>query len=89
MKPKRKRRRYEDTSYWSPIVTMENMQVSLDNGITWVSATNIRVIASDTDIEGEIHLDITNEGVKTEVVCDGKIIGTGTQLFFDTILKLE
>ena len=70
-------------------MSMENLQVSLDNGITWVSVNTIRVIASDFDVANEVHLDITNEGVKTEVVCDHQVIGTDQKHFFDIIAELE
>lgn len=89
MNPKPKRRRRGITYEWGPIVTMETLQVSLDGGITWVYANNIRVIASDREVDGEVRLDITNEGVKTEVICDDIVAGTETAYFFDTILKLE
>lgn len=89
MKSKPKRRRREGTYDWGPIVTMQTLQVSLDGGVTWVYANNIRVIASDREVDGEVRLDITNEGVKTEVVCDDIVAGAETAYFFDTILKLE
>jgi hypothetical protein len=89
VKSKPKRRYRENTDDWGPIVPMENLQVSLDGGITWVYAKNIRVIASDREVDGEVRLDITNEGVKTEVVCDEIVTGAKTAYFFDTILKLE
>jgi hypothetical protein len=68
---------------------MENLQISLDNGVTWVSAKNIRVIASDSDVADEVHFDITTEGIKTDVVCDHKVPGTETKHFFDIIRDLE
>ena len=81
----RLKRAYE----WEPIVSMENLQVSLDNGVTWVSVKNIRVIASDADVADEVHLDITNEGLKTEVVCNRQVLGSETKPFFDMIRELE
>lgn len=70
-------------------MSMENLQVSLDNGVTWVSVNNIRVMASDSDVANEVHLDITKEGVKTKVVCDHQVIGTDQKHFFDIIAELE
>jgi hypothetical protein len=68
---------------------METLQVSLDGGVTWVYAKNVRVVASDREVEGEVRIDITNEGVKTEVVDNDVVTGAETAYFIDTILKLE
>lgn len=89
MQSKHKRRRREVTYDWRPIVTMETLQVSLDGGVTWVYAKNVRVVASDREVEGEVRIDITNEGVKTEVVDNDVVTGAETAYFIDTILKLE
>jgi hypothetical protein len=70
-------------------VGMKNLQISLDNGVTWVSATNIRVIASDPDVANEVHLDITNEGVITDVICDQTVLGSEIKHYFDIIAELE
>lgn len=68
---------------------MDRLQVSLDNGVTWVYATNVRVIASDPDVANEVHLQIDNQGVKAEVVCDRQILGVETKHYFDIIAALE
>lgn len=68
---------------------MQRLQISLDNGVTWVYATNVRVIASDPDVADEVHLEIDNVGIKAEVVCDRKVVGSETKPFFDIILALE
>jgi len=68
---------------------METLQVSLAGCIPWVYANNIRVIASHREVDSEVRLDITTEGVKTEVVCDDIVAGSETRYVFNTILKLE
>lgn len=84
------RMRRDGAYEWEPIVSMENLQVSLDNGVTWVIAKNIRVIVSDSDVaDEEVHLDITSEGIKTDVVCEHKVLGTDTKYFFDIIRTLD
>jgi hypothetical protein len=68
---------------------MENLQVSLDDGITWVSAKSIRVKATYPEEDDEIRLDITSEGVKADLVIDQQVAGTENTYFIDLVLKLS
>lgn len=70
-------------------MSMQNIQVSVNGGITWVYATDVRVIASDPDVTNEVHVSITNTGIKTDVVCRREIVGTQTKHHFDIIAELE
>lgn len=68
---------------------MDSLQVSLDGGISWIDAKDIRVKASDPDVANEVHLTITNQGVKTDLVCNRAVLGTDEQHFFEIIAALE
>ena len=83
----RKRKRFHESYRWEPIVAMENLQVSLDDGVTWTSVKNIRVKANYPEEDDEIRLDITDEGVKSELVRDQQVEISETRYFIDLILK--
>lgn len=70
-------------------MVMNNLQVSLDGGATWISAKDIRVKASDPEVADEVLLTVTDEGVKTEVVCDNEVLGSEMKYYTDIIADLE
>lgn len=70
-------------------MSMENLRISIDNGVTWTQVSQVRVIASDDRVENEVHITVTNEGVITDIVDDGQVIGTESRSHFDAIAELE
>ena len=69
-------------------MSMGSLQASLDGGFTWVDAKDIRVRASDPDMANQVHLTITNQGVKTDVVFGHAVLSTDEQHFFEIIAAL-
>jgi len=61
------------------------MKISLDGGETWAEAPNgVRILVENIairDDEGELHFNMTNEGVVTDVWVDGDNIGTESVMF--------
>ena len=70
-------------------MSMENLRVSLDNGVTWTEVREVRIIASDPLVEDEVHITVTGEGVVTDIVDEGKVIGAQSRSHFDAIAELE
>ena len=70
-------------------MSMDTLKVSLDNGVTWISASVIRVQASDPLVENEVHITVTNEGVVTDIVDAGVVVGTESRAHFEAIAELE
>lgn len=70
-------------------MTMESLRVSIDNGVTWTEVQEVRIIASDPLVENEVHITVSGEGVVTDIVDNGKVIGAESRSHFDAIAELE
>lgn len=73
------------------------MQYSLDNGLTWNTATsNVRVIYRDDDAgfggeeAQELHVNLTHEGIILDVIDSdtGEVVGTSSEIVDDIIERL-
>lgn len=66
------------------------MKISLDDGKTWVDASNVRVIKdfdphidtdNDEEIVAELHFNFTQEGLVTDVYVNNVCDGTSSELY--------
>ncbi len=65
-----------------------NLKVSIDGGFSYVEAEEVRIEYDFPEAGEQLHLIMTHEGVITDVIKDGEVVGTESEMAGDIIDRL-